>query len=867
MYGWTIYSLKVGACLALFYLFFKLLLSRETLHRFNRMVVLGTMLLSFALPLCVITVTREYPVPPELFGLPDIPTAFAETGPAPEAEPFSWELLVGCLYLTGVLAMLVATGLSVWRVMRLVRSGRREKLENGFVLVRLPQETTSFSWWRYIVISEADYAGCGREIITHETAHLRLHHSWDLLATDVAGCLQWFNPAMWLLRSELRAIHEYEADEAVLNSGADARQYQLLLIKKAAGGRWYSVANNFNHSKLKNRITMMLQKRSSRWAGAKALFVVPLAGLALGAFAETVYVPVFEDKSKQNSAMEELFAEKSDKQVTIRVQVVDPSGEPMEGVIMQEHGTQHGTTTDPSGRASLQIAESSSVDLRMAGYETVNLSYRDDRTTLTGRGLMRTIERSGAEVSMQVQMRPGTETSETRESHIEVQVDKTSGDPIVIRGAGFDSDAENQPLLLVDGKEVADLKSIDPERIKQIDVLKGASTVPYIEKYGDKAKNGVVLVTLKKSGEPDNVRWDKTSDDTETSETRESHIEVQVDKTSGDPIVIRGAGFDSDAENQPLLLVDGKEVADLKSIDPERIKQIDVLKGASTVPYIEKYGDKAKNGVVLVTLKKPGEPDNVPSADGDDAKLEDVVVVGYGIDLQSPDWKKKLAEAKRNSAGFSREEFEQKMQELKKDTAALRAYFQSDEWKASEKAMKEANDYFQSDEWKEAQRTLGKGFRFETETANGTKIIFIDGEQATEADVKALDGKRIRSVNINKDKQSDGSVISTIAIATKGHGMYAVRAGADARTDAWPLLGVKGSPVEISTDGKARTYKGKFRFTDLSNLPQKATILLDGKAVSRQELVGKKLRLAQFYMGVAAAGRGNIAGLLQCSSK
>ena len=761
MYGWTIYSLKVGACLALFYLFFKLLLSRETLHRFNRMVVLGTMLLSFALPLCVITVTREYPVPPELFGLPDIPTAFAETGPAPEAEPFSWELLVGCLYLTGVLAMLVATGLSVWRVMRLVRSGRREKLENGFVLVRLPQETTSFSWWRYIVISEADYAGCGREIITHETAHLRLHHSWDLLATDVAGCLQWFNPAMWLLRSELRAIHEYEADEAVLNSGADARQYQLLLIKKAAGGRWYSVANSFNHSKLKNRITMMLQKRSSRWAGAKALFVVPLAGLALGAFAETVYVPVFEDKSKQNSAMEELFAEKSDKQVTIRVQVVDPSGEPMEGVIMQEHGTQHGTTTDPSGRASLQIAESSSVDLRMAGYETVNLSYRDDRTTLTGRGLMRTIERSGAEVSMQVQMRPGTETSETRESH----------------------------------------------------------------------------------------------------------IEVQVDKTSGDPIVIRGAGFDSDAENQPLLLVDGKEVADLKSIDPERIKQIDVLKGASTVPYIEKYGDKAKNGVVLVTLKKPGEPDNVPSADGDDAKLEDVVVVGYGIDLQSPDWKKKLAEAKRNSAGFSREEFEQKMQELKKDTAALRAYFQSDEWKASEKAMKEANDYFQSDEWKEAQRTLGKGFRFETETANGTKIIFIDGEQATEADVKALDGKRIRSVNINKDKQSDGSVISTIAIATKGHGMYAVRAGADARTDAWPLLGVKGSPVEISTDGKARTYKGKFRFTDLSNLPQKATILLDGKAVSRQELVGKKLRLAQFYMGVAAAGRGNIAGLLQCSSK
>ena len=105
---------------------------------------------------------------------------------------------------------------------------------------------------------------------------------------------------MWLLRRELRAIHEYEADEAVLDSGVDARQYQLLLIRKAAGGRWYSVANSFNHSKLKNRITMMLRKRSSRWAGAKVLFLLPLTGLALGAFARTAYV-FPDDKGKKEN--------------------------------------------------------------------------------------------------------------------------------------------------------------------------------------------------------------------------------------------------------------------------------------------------------------------------------------------------------------------------------------------------------------------------------------------------------------------------------------------------------------------------------------------------------------------------------------
>ena len=133
----------------------------------------------------------------------------------------------------------------------MIRRGRRERLADGTVLVRIGRSVTPFSWCRYIVLSEKDLAENGDAIVLHEKAHLRLRHSVDLLLTDLAGCLQWFNPAMWLLRRELRAIHEYEADEAVLDSGVDAKHYQLLLIRKAAGGRWYSVANSFNHSKLK----------------------------------------------------------------------------------------------------------------------------------------------------------------------------------------------------------------------------------------------------------------------------------------------------------------------------------------------------------------------------------------------------------------------------------------------------------------------------------------------------------------------------------------------------------------------------------------------------------------------------------------
>ena len=309
MYALMIYSLKVGACLAVFYLFFKLLLSRETFHRLNRIVVLAAMVLSFILPFCVITIYRELPAAPEMPAAEQLFEASAE----PQPEPFPWDKAAALVFLTGAGATLLWTFGSVFGVIRMIRRGRRERLADGTVLVRIGRSVTPFSWYRYIVLSENDLAEKGDAIVLHEKAHLRLRHSVDLLLTDLAGCLQWFNPAMWLLCRELRAIHEYEADEAVLDSGVDAKHYQLLLIRKAAGGRGYSVANSFNHSKLKNRITMMLRKRSSRWAVARVLFVLPLAGLALGAFARTAYV-FPDDKGKKENVT-----------ILIRNAKIDPS--------------------------------------------------------------------------------------------------------------------------------------------------------------------------------------------------------------------------------------------------------------------------------------------------------------------------------------------------------------------------------------------------------------------------------------------------------------------------------------------------------------------------------------------------------------
>lgn len=284
------YTWRVAACLAVAWLFFRLLLGRETFCRLNRLVVLALLVLSFLLPLCVITVRREVPIPYEVWvHATEVRSAAA---PVSAAAPFPWAALLGGLYLAGVLAAACRMAWSLAAVVRVIRRGRRERLADGVVLVRTPQPVTPFSWGRYVVLAETEPSEEVATILLHERAHVRLHHTWDLLFADLAGCLQWFNPAVWLLRRELCAIHEYEADRAVLEAGTDARTYQLLLVRRAVGTQLFVAANNFNHSKLQNRIAMMLKKRSSRWAAARALLILPLTAVALGAFARTLQVPV-----------------------------------------------------------------------------------------------------------------------------------------------------------------------------------------------------------------------------------------------------------------------------------------------------------------------------------------------------------------------------------------------------------------------------------------------------------------------------------------------------------------------------------------------------------------------------------------------
>ena len=293
MMDFLIYDGKVAIALLVFYLFYRFLLKKETFHRFNRVVLVGTAVMSFLLPLCIITIHKPIeagPVVPEPVVLStDLPVQ--ELMPLDEPTLPWWSVALTILFWAGVAFVLVRAAISILSILRIIRHGELVRDEDGCKIIVTERDIDPFSWMKYIVLSRKDWESDHTPILAHEKAHIALGHSREVLLVDILSSLQWFNPAIWMLRADLQELHEYEADDAVLRAGTNIKEYQYLLIRKAVSKSGYSVANSFNHSILKNRITMMSKSKSPLSKGLRVLWLLPLVCLGLVLQARTVYVP------------------------------------------------------------------------------------------------------------------------------------------------------------------------------------------------------------------------------------------------------------------------------------------------------------------------------------------------------------------------------------------------------------------------------------------------------------------------------------------------------------------------------------------------------------------------------------------------
>lgn len=292
------YSLKAALTLALLYTPYILFMRKETLFGTNRTTLLLALLLSFAIPCIDIPALHI-----------DIPAAeeieyFAENisiGEAqPEVQPTTatvatkqinvQDAIYYFLCLPYIIVTLIVVAKKIYELYRINKNIRRGTLwrddRDDYTIYCHAGETAPYSWMKNIVISQEDYEKFGKEIILHEEGHIRHRHSWDMLLISAAESLQWFNPFVHMLATDLKDIHEFQADAYVLQRENNSKKYQMLIIRKAVGHASYTLANSFNHSKnLKKRITMMLKKKSNPVRCATALYILPAAALTLSLFA------------------------------------------------------------------------------------------------------------------------------------------------------------------------------------------------------------------------------------------------------------------------------------------------------------------------------------------------------------------------------------------------------------------------------------------------------------------------------------------------------------------------------------------------------------------------------------------------------
>ena len=560
-----VYILKSSICLVGFYLFYRLLLSRETFHRFNRIALLSILLLSCLLPLVEVTVEKQTEVHQTMMTLEqwlmlaDMMNAESTAELQAEEVTVTWIQVALLVYLVGILFFAFRNGYSLLKLGGLLRSGRKEQLEKytggkeKVILIVHDRDIAPFSWMKYIVISQKDLDENGREILIHELAHIQNRHSWDLLVADICIFFQWFNPASWLLKQELQNIHEYEADETVIEKGVDAKQYQLLLIKKAVGTRLYSMANSFNHSKLKKRITMMLKEKSNPWAKLKYLYILPVAAIAVTAFARPEISETAEEISRMSDALgieqaSLLFSRLHD---ISAVKVNDLTA------IVEAKAAK---TTEEAVRMSTVLKDT---------VKPVEVKYIPTEVTdkLKGTPLYEVVE--------QMPEFPGGGMAAALE-----YIQKNMQYPESAKENGTQGRAMVQFVVDKEGNVT------EPKVIRSVDKELDAEAIRLVKSM-PKWKPGM------QKGQAVAVKY-----------TMPVLFKLEGGKKVNSSIVVNSmpTGFSVLGANAPLYIVDGKEVTSsiMSALDANKIESMTVLKGKDAT---DLYSEKGKNGVILITLK------------------------------------------------------------------------------------------------------------------------------------------------------------------------------------------------------------------------------------------------------------------------
>jgi len=551
MEAFAFYLIKSSVWLSAFALVYALFLRNERFFTLNRIFLVSGLVISVIFPLF----TWHYTVV-----LPVIPTIQVDEPQMQRIvvaeESFPIQTILMFLYLTGITFLILKILRQTIPVFRIIKRSEAYQM-NSVKLIRTAEYPASFSFISFVFVNPSTDEIETREIVNHEQEHIRQKHWIDLLLFEILCTIQWFNPVIWLYGRLIRQNHEYLADERALQRSSNPAVYRAALLNQMFGGPVISLANSFNYSLNKKRFNMMKHTIKSPFRKLKLLLVLPMIAAVFYAFSAPEYQFT---QAKNNNILRE--------GKTVTGKVTDEKDEALPGASVIVSGKTIGTQTDLNGTFKLELTDDSPIVISFVGFTSQKVT-------------------PDSEKEMVIKLKTQVIGIEAMGNDILATKTQSSAEP---------------GLIIIDGKESskAVMSSINPDKIEKVAVLKDQMAV---EKYGEKGKKGVIEITLKN----------------DYNGLNDKSFKIQTEE----PLIISGTS----GPNQPLIVVDGKitDNIDTNNISPETIDHIDVLKNESST---KMYGDKGKNGVVLIYTKK----DN-PGAKNETIELK---VTGY-VDDQSND--------------------------------------------------------------------------------------------------------------------------------------------------------------------------------------------------------------------------------------
>jgi len=537
MESFALYLFKSAVWLAGFALVFILFLRNERFFFLNRIYLLAGILTSFFFPLISIHYTVVLPVVQSVQTDNAIVNGIQNSGKSifPDLK-----ILLLALYVSGVLFVIALMFRQGKSVLRTIKKSETISLRPA-KLIKTTDCTSAFSFFSYVFVNPSITDVETKEIMIHEMVHIRQKHWIDLLLVELLCMIQWFNPLVWIYVRYIRQNHEYLADEVALQQTSDPAIYKAVLLNQIVGAPVVSLSNSFNYSPNKKRFAMMKNIITSPYRKMKVLLILPVFALVLFSFARPDYK--YKNLNEGNSGP----ASATSGQKSVKGKVVSEDNKPLPGAMVVVQGTTMGASADVKGYFKIDnVPEDGILIASFVGFKSKVLKP-DFNSDMTIKMVKDTVKFYGLE-EVAPPPPPPPPVSDIQE------INDVTPPPALNDGP--------PPLYVVDGVITpnAEAEKISHEKIASVNVLKDKKGLkPATEKYGEKGKNGVVEITLKKD----------------------------MDKTL---VVIDG------------VVKENKKLSEI--INSNDIASMNLIQGQDA---IDKYGEKGKNGVAELTTRTSKE--------------------------------------------------------------------------------------------------------------------------------------------------------------------------------------------------------------------------------------------------------------------